>query len=67
MPERDDLMNDITSRLVRIESKLDAINDHETRLRELEGKAGKRWDAVTMSIISAIFVGVVGFVLGKLF
>lgn len=56
--------------VTRIETKIDSqgdtINDHEDRLRTLEGKAGKRWDSVVSAIISAVLVGIVGFVLGKL-
>lgn len=64
-------LTDIKTGVARIETKIDAqamtINDHETRLRDLEGKSGKRWDAVTISVITAVLVGVVGFAIGKLF
>ena len=43
------------------------IDDHELRIRELEGKSGKKFDALSLSIISALFVGIVGYVIGKLF
>ena len=65
MPEND--MHEVLERLARIETKLDALDDHEKRLRELEGKSGKKWDSVTISVITAIVVGVVGFIIGKLF
>ena len=65
MPD-EQLLNEMLTRLTRIETKIDTINDHETRIRELEGKSGKRWDSVVTSIISAILVGVVGFAIGKL-
>ena len=64
-------LTDIKTGVARIETKIDAqaktINDHETRLRDLEGKSGKRWDAVTISVITAALVGIAGFVIGKLF
>ena len=64
-------LTDIKTGVARIETKIDAqaktINDHETRLRDLEGKSGKRWDAVTISVITAVLVGIVGFAIGKLF
>lgn len=73
MPEqqRDELMNEVISRLARIETKLDAhtpqLNDHETRIRELESKSGKRWESLTLAAITAVVVGVIGFAIGKLF
>ena len=66
MPEQND-MHEVLERLARIETKLDALDDHEKRLRDLEGKSGKKWDSVTISVITAIVVGVVGFIIGKLF
>lgn len=66
MPDQND-MHEILERLARIETKLDALDDHEKRLRDLEGKSGKKWDSVTISVITSIVVGVVGFIIGKLF
>ena len=66
MPEQND-MHEVLERLARIETKLDALDDHEKRLRDLEGKSGKKWDSVTISVITAIIVGIVGFCIGKLF
>jgi hypothetical protein len=65
MPEHND-MHEILERLTRIETKLDALDDHEARLRELEGKSGKKWDSITLSVITSIIVGIVGFCIGKL-
>ena len=71
MPEQERLMNEVLSRLTRIETKVDnwkpQLDDHEMRIRELEGKSGKKWDAVSLSILTAILVGIVGFAIGKLF
>ena len=62
--------NEILTKLTRIETKLDAyqskIDDHEARLRELESKSGKRWDSFAAAAISAVVVGVIGYVIGKL-
>lgn len=66
MPEQND-MHEVLERLARIETKLDALDDHEARLRELEGKSGKRWDSITLATITALFVGIIGFAIGKLF
>ncbi len=65
MPEHND-MHEVLERLTRIETKLDALDDHEARLRELEGKNGKKWDSITISVITSIIVGIVGFCIGKL-
>lgn len=65
MPEQND-MHEILERLTRIETKLDALDDHEQRLRELEGKSGKRWDSLALAAITAVVVGVIGFAIGKL-
>lgn len=71
MPDREDIMNEILTRLARIETKIDGykpqLDDHENRIRELEGKSGKRWDAVVISIITSVLVGIVGFAIGKVF
>lgn len=78
MPEqRDEVMVEIQKQLsevvrgnTRIEAKLDThhqqLNDHELRLRELERKPGKRWDSLAMSVVTALVVGVIGYMLGKL-
>ena len=70
MSEQSNMENEILTRLTRIETKIDAykpqIDDHEARLRELESKSGKRWDNFAAAVISAIVVGVIGYVIGKL-
>jgi|GEM_PF-1804211 len=57
--------------LTRIDTKLDValaqLEDHETRLRALEGKSGKRWEALVAQIISLLAAGGLGVLLGKLF
>ena len=61
----------IMQELARINTKLDIalerIEDHETRLRCVEGKGGKRWDAVVVQIINVAVAAGLGLMLGKLF
>jgi len=63
-------MRNVEKTLERIETKLDAaltdISDHEKRLRSLEGKGGKRWDALITQVIGLIAAGAVGWLLGQL-
>lgn len=72
MPEQENkLMSEVLEKLTRIETKIDVyksqLDDHETRIRKLEGKSGKKYDAVSIAIVTAAFVGIVGYVIGKLF
>ena len=64
-------ITEILEALARIETNVKTIAengaDHEERLRALESKSGKRWDALTLSLLSAVVVGIAGYVLGKLF
>ncbi len=65
------MMQEILTKLTRIETMLGSMNprleDHEARIRELEGKSGKRWDSISLAIITAILAGIVGIAIGKLF
>ena len=72
MPEQENkLMNEVLEKLTRIETKIDVyksqLDDHENRIRELEGKSGKKYEAISLAIVTAVFVGIVGYALGKLF
>lgn len=62
---------EIMAALARIEANVKTIAgngaDHERRIRALEGRSGKRWDAVSLSLLTAIIVGVAGYLLGRLF
>ena len=62
---------EILEALARIETNVKTIAknsaDHETRLRELEQKSGKRMEAIMLAAVSAAAVGVIGYVIGKLF
>lgn len=64
-------LTDIKTGVARIETMLETqavtVKDHETRIRELEGKSGKKWDAIVTAIISAVLVGIAGYIIGKLF
>ena len=70
MPEQENMMNAVLEKLTRIETKIDVyksqLDDHEARIRELEGKSGKKYDAISLAVVTAVFVGIVGFVLGKI-
>ena len=63
-------VTDILESLARIEANLKTIAansaDHETRLRELESKSGKRFEAILSAAVGAVIVGVIGYVIGKL-
>ena len=65
------MMQEILTKLTRIETMLGSMNprleDHEARIGELEGKSGKRWDSISLAIITAILAGIVGIAIGKLF
>lgn len=64
-------ISEILEALARIETNVKTIAknsaDHETRLRELEQKSGKRMEAVVLAAVSAAVVGVIGYAIGKLF
>ena len=55
--------------LARIETKLDTaltnINDHECRLRSLEGTGGKKWDGLIAQLVTLIIAAVFGVIAGK--
>ena len=56
--------------LTEIDTKLDnaltRLNDHEARLRELEGKSGKRWEAMLTQITLMLVAAVLGAFTGGL-
>jgi hypothetical protein len=62
-------IGEIMEALARIETSVDSIAlnsaDHEARIRALEGKSGKRWDAVITTTIAAVITLIVGVILGK--
>lgn len=62
---------EILEALARIEANVQTIAengaDHEKRLRSLEQRGTKRWDALSLSILTAAAVGVIGYILGKIF
>ena len=64
-------VTEILEALARIETNVKTIAkngaDHETRIRALEQKSGKRMETLFLSAASAAIVGLVGYVLGKLF
>ena len=64
-------VTEILEALARIETDVKTIAknsaDHEARLRTLEQKGGKRMESLTLAAVSAAVVGIVGYVIGKLF
>ena len=56
--------------LARIETKIDyavlAADDHEMRIRALEGTNGKRWELLIAQIIQVIAAAVIGWMLAGL-
>ena len=60
----------IMQMLGRIEQKVDNAlcvqRDHEKRLRLLEGRGAKRWDAIALTCISAAISALCGYVLGPI-
>lgn len=63
-------MRGVEDTLARIETKLDTtlvtVSDHEARLRCIEGKGGKRWEALVGQIVGLIAAGAVGWLLGQI-
>ncbi len=68
--ELEERMRNVENTLARMESKLDAslknIDDHEARIRSLECKGGKRWEALVGQIIGLASAGFVGWLLGRI-
>lgn len=62
-------VQEILLKLERIEQKLTTaladIDDHEDRLRTLEGKGGKRWEALVGQLIVLAAVAFSGWLLGQ--
>ncbi|MDD3920917.1 MAG: hypothetical protein PHO41_07095 [Eubacteriales bacterium] len=50
--------------LTEIDTKLDnaltKLNDHEARLRELEGKNGRRWETLLTQVTLMLVAAVIG-------
>ncbi len=43
----------------------DGLEDHEERIRDIEGRPGKRWDGLTTQIISLLVAALIGGLLGR--
>ncbi len=58
-------MDTMSEMLTRIETKLDVaiaqLNDHEARLRHLEGRAGRRWEGLLTDALKLALAAVMGF------
>jgi len=63
-------MDATVEQLTRIETKLDMaiarLDDHEARLRSLEGRSGKRWEAAFGEGLKLAVAAAGGFVLSRL-
>lgn len=63
-------MDEMTETLTRIETKLDMaierLDDHEARLRTLEGRSGKRWESLVGELIKLILAALGGFLLAQI-
>ncbi len=63
-------MHNVEEVLGRIETKLDValkdIDDHECRLRAIEGKSGGRWESLVGQIIGLVAAGAVGWMIAQL-
>ena len=63
-------VQEILLKLERIEQKLTTaladIDDHEERLRTLEGKGGKRWEALVGQVIAVLAAAFSGWLLAQM-
>ncbi len=70
MADMEARMSNVEQTLARIEQKLDRslkdISDHESRIRTLEGKGGRRWETLVAQVIGLAAAGFVGWLLGQL-
>lgn len=41
------------------------VEDHEARLRSLEGKSGRKWEGMVTQLITLIVAAVFGLLMGK--
>lgn len=41
------------------------VEDHEARLRSLEGKSGRKWEGMVTQLITLIVAAVFGLLIGK--
>lgn len=61
-----DCLQNVARNTAEIENMALTVNDHERRIRDIEGKGGKRWEALVTQIISLIAAAVAGMLIGKL-
>ncbi len=63
-------VQEILLKLERIEQKLTTaladIDDHESRIRFLEAKGGKRWEALVGQLITLVVAAAAGWLLGQI-
>lgn len=59
-----DMLQKLTEINTKLDTALNELSDHETRLRMLEGASGKRWDSIVTALISVIVGAVAGLFIG---
>lgn len=59
----------VLQKLSEIDAKLDnalsQLGDHEKRLRAIEGKSGKQWEAVVSQVISIAVAAAIAYFVSK--
>ena len=50
----------------KLDNALKVQDDHESRLRDLEGKGGKRWESLVGQFIGLLAAGAAGWFLGQI-
>lgn len=62
-----DTVEKCLERLTVLTERMDATeNDHEQRLRDLEGHSGALWDKVVMTAVSAVVGGFIAYMMLQL-
>lgn len=61
-----DILQELAAISTNMKTVLSRIEDHENRLRLIEGKGGKRWELVIGQVVNFIVAAGMGLLLGKL-
>ena len=60
------ILQELAAISTNMNTVLSRIEDHEIRLRQIEGKGGKRWELVVGQVVNFIVAAGMGLLLGKL-
>lgn len=64
-------IKDVQEAIIRLTSLMEKhdseIEDHEERIRQIEGKSAKRWETMIMQLISVLMAALVGGFIGQAF